>query len=687
MRLEKKTKLHYPILVFLTGLIFSIGALADPQRYSERPDILKVEAGKHDIGKAWDKLKRGHLEGVAEIFGMYPDYEICFLARDAELLYDLARIKTEDENHPLHSKIHLLNISRANVNDSHLKDYLSQNGINEESLKGGKKFLFVDTGFAGTIPARINDLFPGRENQLQTHLIVSDNASHPSMRTFLSALNLEAADRDPGTLRGTIAVYEELPRSTDRSTWFEKDKETNRWEAMSNRGNFRGDDGIISPEKALQYMQDLKVYEATPEARALFDHRTREWVDLRSLSVLGNKKKLKKYLENYLKQNQSNEEKQFRNAVVRDFIEIVGRNKREYAAILPTPDEIGLPPLIQGTFGDKASLIRKHPEWKKVLDDPKKHIPKLLHEGDFLTVRSILDVSTDSSFADVAFEVFAGLMASEETPSRLKKQIKSTMISQINNGKNIGRLDIYFNKLPLEKRNDNDINKELIKTFQNDAVSLENVRKEVIEAFRWIKPADPEVLQFLIHTLQDPDREIRSATATTLEKVSPTDPQVHQALADAIKDPVIQVSLPALRILGDVKVADPAIHRAIADALKHSELRIRSTAATSLGKIKPTDPKIHQDLARALQDKEGFVRAMAAKALEEIKPTDAEALRIVVSCLKHEDRRVREPCSKLLTQPFIAHSIKGDISGCTKNLNTMPLQESEFTNILDSLGL
>src|SRR4051812_44416598 len=63
------------------------------ESYLERPDILNVTAQAHpELGADWEKLKRAHIEAVAQLLEMYPDREIYFLARDSELLYDMARL-------------------------------------------------------------------------------------------------------------------------------------------------------------------------------------------------------------------------------------------------------------------------------------------------------------------------------------------------------------------------------------------------------------------------------------------------------------------------------------------------------------------------------------------------------------------------------------------------------------------
>src|SRR6185312_15854150 len=146
---------------------------------------------------------------------------------------------------PMHGKVHLLNVSRANMSDPHLKAYLAQNGISKETLVGNKKVLFVDTGFSGTIPKTIVSLFPGQESHLQTHLMCSSNPSHPSTRTFLTALNSAAPDVDPGSMHGTIISYQHMPRYTDRSTRYEEVSQKH-FEPMSEMSTAHSLDGSVN---------------------------------------------------------------------------------------------------------------------------------------------------------------------------------------------------------------------------------------------------------------------------------------------------------------------------------------------------------------------------------------------------------------------------------------------------------
>lgn len=309
-------------------------------------------------------MKPAHIEAVAEILEMYPTHEIYFLARDAELLYDLAILATHDEPEKA-KRIHLLNISRANMRATQVKDYLEQEGISESELKSGKQVLFVDTGFSGTIPSVISEHFPeDLENHLKTHLICSSDPKHPSTRTFLQHLNPAAVDSDPAGFHGTIVSYEYLPRYTDRSDRFEKRKQ---WEPMSCVD--KQTDGSVSKSMAQAYMEDLRSYAESTKGQALMKKQRARWHGLTTLLKKDSSTEdLKSALKTLLADKDPHSE-----AIVRDFIEILQRNHWDgFKHLALSPENLGLKVVKSGNQGNRLKLIAKYPQWKSTLEDPQK---------------------------------------------------------------------------------------------------------------------------------------------------------------------------------------------------------------------------------------------------------------------------------------------------------------------------
>lgn len=98
--------------IVLPSMALPFIALAD-EPYKTRPDILSVEAKEHTgLIKSWNQLKRGHIEAVAELLEMHPSGDLYFLARDTELLYDMAKLATHGTSYG-QIRLHYLNISLA----------------------------------------------------------------------------------------------------------------------------------------------------------------------------------------------------------------------------------------------------------------------------------------------------------------------------------------------------------------------------------------------------------------------------------------------------------------------------------------------------------------------------------------------------------------------------------------------
>lgn len=137
-------------------------------------------------------------------------------------------VKKSDPN-----PIHLINVSRANMRHKYIREYLNHHGISEATLRAGKRVIFIDTGFSGTIPGVIMNLFsPEAQKQIHTHLIVSSHKDYPSSRAFLRHLNPMINEQSPSEMHGTIVSYEHMPRYTDRSTEFiyeDKEWQFNTW--------------------------------------------------------------------------------------------------------------------------------------------------------------------------------------------------------------------------------------------------------------------------------------------------------------------------------------------------------------------------------------------------------------------------------------------------------------------------
>jgi hypothetical protein len=405
---KKASCLQLAVILFQ----FFVSVTAFAELYIERPDILVVEAkafSDESLPKWWRPLREGHFEAVAEIFGLYsdPSQHLYFLARDAELLYDYARLMADKlpELSKFKDHVHLLNISRANMNKEHVEDYLAQEGISEEALSKGLKPVFVDTGFAGTIPSTIQEKFPKElRDQMITHLMCSSNRSHPSTRVFLQFLNPAAHEVTPSSLHGSVIDYEHMPRFTYRSTRFEKHGEA--WVPAGDKGI--DPDGSVNQIQARAYMEDLK--EFAIQNKNHFLNRVQEWSHLFSKAHEAHqtpeyeREKLRKGLEDELR-DEVKTKNPIKISKVRDFLETLRLHYPDISSSLVVSEsDLGLDPITRHRIPNKLDLIKKYPQWKTILQNPPTEIKKLVDNQDIQTLGSLLDVAHNKEVNTIAIE-------------------------------------------------------------------------------------------------------------------------------------------------------------------------------------------------------------------------------------------------------------------------------------------
>lgn len=355
------------------------------QSYLERPTIRKTQARSHpELEAKWTKLVHGHIETVALLLEMYPDQEIYFLARDSELLYDLAQWEARNDAE-LGKRIHLLNISRSNMQADHVRDYLAQEGISRASLSAGKKILFVDTGFEGSIPNQIATYFPAKyKESLQTHLLVSGNGRFPSTRVFLTALDPKAPGRDPETLHDALVEYEHLPRFTERSDGFVKVE--GQWHPVSPKSDSASssDDGKVSESLAVKYQEDLLSQAQKAESRQLMRVRRAQWRKLRALSEAGKAEPIEAELRALLEKTPDDP---FAEAMVRDFIEMNQTTLKGGKRLPPSAARFGLKVIP----AERGFLEARFPEYKDVMSHPEEGVGRIVREKDWAGLSMILD--------------------------------------------------------------------------------------------------------------------------------------------------------------------------------------------------------------------------------------------------------------------------------------------------------
>lgn len=331
------------------------------EAYSARPSVLTAPPVTHDmdgyvteyeLGLPWESLVEAQFSFVVELLNLYHDHEIYFLARDAEILYDAATLVAQG-NQRDRQRIHLLNVSRANMNSSHLKAYLAQEGISDEALSAGKQVLLVDTGFMGSVSEVIENQFRSElRPQISTHLLLSGTATYPLSRVFLNRLGLPFDQYDADQFRPLVLVYEDLPSFTDRST--EYALVNGRWEAMSPMGG-QSSDGQVSKTKARHIQEDLYARFNTYKMQEKIQREGRLWRRLMHLYYgPATRPQKRAMVKHFLAQS---DDKELREAMVRDILD------REQASRIPPTSarlrlsDLGLSDMYSTSYEDSRSYF------------------------------------------------------------------------------------------------------------------------------------------------------------------------------------------------------------------------------------------------------------------------------------------------------------------------------------------
>jgi hypothetical protein len=359
------------------------------ESYHDRPDILMLKGKSQPSSSSWQKTKNAHFSMIAQLLEMYPaDTHFYLLARDSEYLYDVARLVTagtSDEN-----RFHLLNVSRANMHSKNLMPYLEENGISEKTIQEGKKILFVDTGFAGTIPRVISANFSeSSQSQLKTQLIVSSGGRNPSSRAFLVHLNLLVNELHPSEMRGTIINYEHMSRYTDRSSEFAI--VNGRTHPIS---QIKGAaDGSVSKELSLNFMKDLKNDWQKQEVQARFFSERSQLRILKAQLIQGGESAIQEIKARLFNLNKTFEGSIYE-AQVRDAIEM--QANAGFSTKIRLSD-LGLKIVaVNAQFlSKKNALIKQYPEWATVLENPESEIPKLFTINNWQMIGNLIDANVD----------------------------------------------------------------------------------------------------------------------------------------------------------------------------------------------------------------------------------------------------------------------------------------------------
>jgi hypothetical protein len=223
--------LSFALPLFLATALASKGV----EPYSVRPKIEEMEPLKSEIPNElfpdWSRFKKASLSLIAEIGAIYPDHDVYFFARDAEYLYDLARL-LEANGIQIGFRPKLVVVSSDMVRSPDLKRYLIQEGM-DESLRNGRDILLVDSGIRGSVLSQVEELMgkpPGwkklaNRGTIRKQLIFSVTRPIPSSGTFLSyfGVDLPSTGIQSEDARQVIGRIEGFAHFTAAATHFEKE--------------------------------------------------------------------------------------------------------------------------------------------------------------------------------------------------------------------------------------------------------------------------------------------------------------------------------------------------------------------------------------------------------------------------------------------------------------------------------
>ncbi len=482
-------------------------------------DILSVASKVHDdLDPRWGRVKAALPDTLAMLTEVYSDSEIYFLARDGEILYDYAR-SVLGPNSPEGRRIHLINISRLNMNDPHLKDYLAQEGIVEEGLEKGKKIVMVDTGFSGTIPKKIDSIFSQKAGkQIKTQLMLSETSKYPSSRVFLSHMNSIAPYLTPEEVHGSIIAYEHLPKATDRSNRFEQ--VDNKWTAASDIES--RSTGPKNKEMALRYQEDLRNFAGKTESTARLSEQRNIWRKIMELHNGNKREELITYLKELTQKWQ--EEPQFE-AIVRDYIEISKTNLERHFEPIEL-SEFSLPESTTSQAKQLKHLQERFPKRKELLENPEKIIGQLFREAKYKEVEDTLDFLSFATVRNAFLNELKSASLNHDVMSIVAKSIEQSQREVL---ENLPKL--YFSRSGVEKIKDVD---KILAYFIN--IAEEDALDNLIEYF-FEKPHSaklketPNLIKQLIEVGDD---QITSALAEVLKKKHFAQDEKYKTLREAL---------------------------------------------------------------------------------------------------------------------------------------------------------
>ena len=466
--------------LLLFFLFVSIAFAENETFYRERPDVLKASSSKIESTEkfsvgVWDEIKRALPETIAFYLEAYPDHDLYFLGRDGEYLYDFSRaILSESER----KKVHLINVSRANVDDPHIRDYLDQQGISERHFQKGKKIVLIDTGYYGTMIEKIARLFPEiPESQIKKHLVLSEKKTIPSTKVFFKYLDPWSAYKESQQMHGKLNLIEHLPHQTKKSTSFDVFK--GKWDAKAELA-------ALEDQKLSGFIQgDIKAYADLKPTKVHFKTLRGQYSDVFKAYSQKDEKKL----IDLLKAFDARGEKEF----VSDFYELT-KTEMIDASLFPYLDPEKRKKLIE-------KELQKNDEWKRILAAPDEEIPRVLSIKWVKSNKDYLEAALDQKeFREALLHHLGSKPTTTETQKIILALIDRSHIETMNDFpkfvfSNPKSFDEELSVLPIKRflqLSSEDSLQRFVKFFiytpqfgsLKDSVSILNEMKDKVDSFQ-----------------------------------------------------------------------------------------------------------------------------------------------------------------------------------------------------------
>jgi hypothetical protein len=399
------------------------------ESYLYRPDILTIPSRQHDLGEKWISVKKAHFSFIASLLAFYDEKtHFYFIARDTEYLYDTARLVTQ---HTVDSqRIHLINVSRANVKDSLLQDYLIQEGFSLQELLKGKQILLIDTGFYGSIIRTLRQMFPPEvHSQILGQLIISSNSENISSRSFLAHMNPASVNRyHPSILRPDISYYEALPKYTNRSSLFVRDQTTGLIHPLSEKtiSLQSVEEGFKLRELSFQYMEDLKSHWDKKETQKQF---YKELKQLRWLLHTAYKNNAEFFIKKRMDMVHADS---FNHTLLESHIrdlEEFGRKSSPVTFSINLKELDLLEESVPWASKRKQLIKDNRKKWFEILNNPEKKIPELITEKKWHLIQELIEIQVDREVNSIlATHLFTPIIYEE------KKNLLKNFIHIANQG-------------------------------------------------------------------------------------------------------------------------------------------------------------------------------------------------------------------------------------------------------------